>query len=54
MRVIESACPKCNAKLDGATHVYGEGGPEPGDLSVCMYCSAALVFDGVPLKLRAT
>lgn len=40
--VPDQHCPDCNALLDRAS---GMAAPKPGDLSVCAYCGAMLVFD---------
>ena len=38
-------CPSCNEPLTDQTRTTGPNcDPKPGDLSVCVYCSAALVF----------
>ena len=49
--VGEVTCPKCKSKLDGATSLSGES-PEPGSLSVCMYCGSFLKFHDKPPWLR--
>lgn len=36
-------CPQCNKILDSWTHV-NEKRPAPGDITVCLYCSAVLEF----------
>lgn len=47
-----SACPTCGKKLNGATKIDGKGGPRPGDISVCFYCTSFLVFgDDLELAL---
>jgi hypothetical protein len=54
-QIAEVHCPACRAMLDGATVVGGYEPvrpPQPGDATVCCYCSALLVFDGPPLVLR--
>ena len=47
-RVKESACINCGAALTAATAVEGVGDeerlPEPGDLTVCMYCKHLMMF----------
>lgn len=47
------ACPHCDGPLDGWTTAPGEedGQPEPGDCSVCRYCSRINTFD-LNLRLR--
>jgi hypothetical protein len=39
MRVPLSLCPQCGQKLDGASTPDGPAPPDPGDISVCIYCS---------------
>ena len=43
-------CPECGAKIDAASGVAdGEGMlPSAGDISVCLYCAAVLIFELVP------
>jgi hypothetical protein len=45
-------CPYCAAPLDAATNFTGDGGPKPGDVSLCFTCSGLLVFgrDLKPVK----
>ena len=38
-------CPKCGATLDAASGVSGALHPKPGDMSICLYCAAALVYE---------
>lgn len=38
-------CPVCNATLDAASPSQNVPEPEPGDVSVCFYCTAFLVFN---------
>jgi hypothetical protein len=44
-------CPSCSAKLDGVTDFEGDAVPSEGDITVCAYCQAVLVF-GRELALR--
>lgn len=47
-----SPCPVCGKKLDAATSVEKEEAvPDPGDLSICLYCATVSVFDD-NLKLK--
>lgn len=51
-RLPHHECPSCEMALDAATDAYGEATPEPGDLTVCIYCAAILVFtDTMGLRL---
>jgi hypothetical protein len=55
-RLTSGRCPFCAHELDAVTPGPGEdadAAPSPGDFSVCIQCSAVLVFDGDPLALRA-
>lgn len=48
-----SPCPRCGAMLDGAGTFAGPiEPPNPGDLTVCIYCAGLLRF-GVGLALEA-
>ncbi|NIT58395.1 MAG: hypothetical protein GWN00_19865 [Aliifodinibius sp.] len=38
-------CPSCKAVVDGYTSVNCEGTPEPGDITICVYCNSILQFD---------
>lgn len=41
-------CPRCGERLDDDTCTTHPGAaPEPGDLTVCAYCIAPLVFRSV-------
>lgn len=44
-RTQASSCPSCAALLDAATGVGHEGGPKPGDLSICFNCGELNLFD---------
>ncbi|HTH42901.1 MAG TPA: hypothetical protein VL498_07035 [Terracidiphilus sp.] len=40
-----TSCPQCRHELDAATKVTGNaGGPDPGDLTVCLNCGTILQF----------
>lgn len=42
------SCPNCSKVLDDATAVHSDTPkPEPGDLSVCIYCGTMLRFETV-------
>lgn len=43
-RVKPTTCPKCGGVFDAATNLTSEGGLRAGDLTICMYCGAALKF----------
>lgn len=45
-------CPNCRTVVDGATAVDGsEAFPSPGDVTVCVYCAAVLIFTATGLRL---
>lgn len=44
-RLKASACPACRKRMDAATALFGEFAPKAGDVSVCFYCGAQLVFN---------
>jgi len=50
-RIPGALCPSCGELIDAASN-RGDAVPKPSDLSVCVFCGAALVF-GDNLKLRA-
>ena len=37
-------CPKCDKILDGWTQTEPDTHPEPGDVTICVYCSAVLQY----------
>lgn len=41
---VKPKCPLCHAALDGWTATEECEGPTDGDVSVCLYCAAMLVF----------
>lgn len=51
-RTESGECLNCRAPMTGATNVEGEGLPEPGDVTVCLYCGHFMEF-GPDLKLIA-
>jgi hypothetical protein len=44
-------CLGCNERIDGASEPFEGGSPNPGDVTVCIYCGHIMVF-GEGLKLR--
>ncbi|WP_395753360.1 hypothetical protein [Prosthecobacter sp.] len=43
-----SPCPCCYAALEAATGITDTNAlPQPGDVTLCMYCGAKLKFDAV-------
>lgn len=54
-RIIESRCPTCDYKLDGATVAHGEDTlPSEGDASVCLNCGQVLVYQADLTVRKAT
>lgn len=46
-----SPCPSCGKSLNRCGSRSGERGPQPGDLSVCLYCGHLSVYgDDVGLR----
>lgn len=45
------SCPACSMPLDAATGVDGNTIPNPGDISICIYCASVLEFNE-ELKLK--
>ena len=46
-------CPVCGGHANGSTPVLEEGAtPKQGDVAICAYCAAVLVYDGTPLRVR--
>ena len=39
------ACSKCGYHVDSTTEAYGDGKPNPGDISICLGCGHATLFD---------
>jgi len=52
-RLKDTVCPNCDAKLNDATNVGDDSlRPEPGDLSACIKCAAALTYqDDMTLRM---
>lgn len=38
-------CPACGHDIEASTHLVDEVSPEPGDVSVCLYCGEFYIFD---------
>lgn len=49
--VAEQRCPQCACVIDAHSSAVGDAAPSPGDLSVCLRCTAYLTF-GADLSLR--
>ena len=39
-----TSCPTCKHHLDMAQKAQGEGEPEEGDYTICLYCGSVLQF----------
>ena len=50
----DARCPKCKAKLTGATDPSSHADPAPDDLSVSAYCGALLIFNNDLTMREAT
>lgn len=47
VRMPETRCPRCGATFDAASDEWNEHprGPRAGDMTICVYCAAVLVFE---------
>jgi hypothetical protein len=44
-KVEPVTCPRCLMRMDGLTHIGpGMALPDPGDVTLCAYCEALLVY----------
>ena len=43
-RTPTSGCPVCGTTLDAASGIATARAPEPGDVSVCLYCGTMLTW----------
>ncbi len=52
-RMKPDRCPHCGALVDAAGDLEGAepGAPEPGSISICLYCARPAIFDN-DLRLR--
>ena len=41
----DARCPRCRCELTGATDMVNDSAPSGGDISVCAYCGAIMVFN---------
>ena len=53
-RLSAQFCPVCFHAIDAASSFSHEQAPEPGDLTVCLYCSAVLEIDKRMRQRRAS
>lgn len=49
--IPSSPCTNCGKQLDGATSVDCDAPPDPGDMTVCIYCGHLMAFNE-DLQLR--
>jgi hypothetical protein len=42
--IVRSSCLHCGAPLDGASGVGVDASPDPGDITVCIYCGHIMAF----------
>lgn len=50
-RVPGAHCVNCGKAIDGAMALRGGRGPQPGDLSICAFCSHLAAY-GDDMRLR--
>jgi DNA-directed RNA polymerase subunit RPC12/RpoP len=43
-RIISSLCLRCGKELSGASGVGVDAPPDPGDVTVCIYCGHIMAF----------
>lgn len=41
---MPNRCPTCEHVLEAATGITTDDAPKPGDVTLCIYCAAILVF----------
>jgi len=46
-----SNCIDCGKLLNGATAIDSDSAPDPGDVTVCIYCGSLMIFED-DLSLR--
>jgi hypothetical protein len=51
VQLKSSRCRGCRKKLDAVTAILHNDQPEPGNITICMYCGHVQAFDE-NLKLR--
>lgn len=49
VKLAPAACPTCGKLLDAASQADGNGAPKSGDITVCLHCGVALMFQLVGL-----
>jgi hypothetical protein len=42
--VPHAICANCGERIDGASPVDGGRAPQPGDVSLCLYCHHLMIF----------
>ena len=48
-KIRDTACPECHELF---THASGQSNPQPGDVTICLYCGAVLTFDDQVVPVR--
>lgn len=51
-KIEKSPCTNCGKGLDGAGQVNGGSHPDPGDITICVYCGHIMAFSDDNMKLR--
>jgi acetyl-CoA carboxylase beta subunit len=49
--IPQSPCLNCGKLLDGATCIDNDSMPDPGDVTICIYCGHLMMFDA-QMRLR--
>lgn len=49
MRTATTPCPSCGAELNGSIGTNTDASPSAGDVTLCGYCRALLMFEGDPV-----
>jgi len=44
-RIPKQRCWNCGYEMDATSEAYGDRPPRPGDITLCISCGAAAVFD---------
>jgi RNase P subunit RPR2 len=44
-RIKMNECPSCHKQLDAASSVDDNLRPEPGEITICLYCGHIMAFD---------
>ena len=45
-------CPRCGKEMDASLAITNDHRPDPGDVSICLYCAGVSLYDdGLRLRL---